>query len=521
MRRLIAAARRDAVSSIAFAIVVVGALWVVVWPFTRVTHPPITDLPFHAAQVSIFRHYTDPAYHFREQFTLHPFEVPYVTMYGIGILAAYPFSIVTAAKLMAITMLLCLPFGLAVLSWGMGKSPLLGVLGLGFAWTDLTHWGFLNFAGALGLYAAAVGLALALLREPSRRREILLGLTLAAVFFTHVYRFPYAVLAILLAAAVVYPVTRRLRPIARPLGVTTGLFVLWLLLRPKQLSPGFPELHFTATRWTKIPDFLWSSYLGESGRFEHRAAFMMLGALAATVALALAFRDPPDDAATDARRFRRAATAVPLLLAMGHVFAYFVLPARLGEWWYVYPREIVAALFIAVAAVPTIPKTAWVRLGSVSLLVLAASRMSDFVAARWSAFAPIDDEFCSISALLPPAPKLAYLMFDGTGFDKRNSPFVHLPAWVQAERGGWLSFHFAGWGIFPVRYRAGSPAVPPAERRDFEWNPGWFDVTRQGRFFDWFLVRLETEPAHVFARDPSIELVARRGRWWLYRRAQP
>ena len=61
-----------------------AALYVVVYPFLVVTYPPITDLPFHAAETSIFRHYFDPAWHFREQFTLHPFDAPYLSMYLVG-----------------------------------------------------------------------------------------------------------------------------------------------------------------------------------------------------------------------------------------------------------------------------------------------------------------------------------------------------------------------------------------------------------------------------------------------------
>ena len=48
------------------------AAYAVVAPFVVARYPPMTDLPFHAAQTSILRHYSDPAYHFREQFELHP-----------------------------------------------------------------------------------------------------------------------------------------------------------------------------------------------------------------------------------------------------------------------------------------------------------------------------------------------------------------------------------------------------------------------------------------------------------------
>ena len=238
MRQQLDAVRRDPWTVSAFALAVGAALYVVVYPFTLVHHPPITDLPFHAAQISIFRHWSDPAFHFREQFSLHPLEVPYITMYGIGVLASYVLPIAAATKLSAICMLLLLPLGLAIFFHGMKKSPLWGVLGLCFAWTDLTHWGFLSFIGALGLYAASVGCALLLVDRPSRARQLWLAAALVAVFFTHVYRFPYAILAVALAGVVSYPATRRLRPLLAPLAITLVPFLAWLGLRPKTLAGG-------------------------------------------------------------------------------------------------------------------------------------------------------------------------------------------------------------------------------------------------------------------------------------------
>src|SRR5450432_738246 len=70
--------------------------YVIAYPFTVVRYPPITDLPFHAAETSILRHYLDPSFHFREQFSLHPLEVPYLSMYAIGAFFALVFPIATA-----------------------------------------------------------------------------------------------------------------------------------------------------------------------------------------------------------------------------------------------------------------------------------------------------------------------------------------------------------------------------------------------------------------------------------------
>lgn len=517
--------RRQPLRAAALAVFVVATAYVVGWPLSRVTYPPLTDLPFHAAQVSIIRHYFDPSFHFREQFTVHPLEVPYITMYGIGVAAAWVLPIASAVKVMAAAMLLLLPLGLAVLFRGLGKNPLWGALGLGFVWTDSTHWGFLSSVGALGLYAASVGSALLVLRGPTRARQVALGLCLVAVFFTHVYRFPYALFGVALAAIVMYPATRRWRPLVAPVAAALAVFVLWLVLRPRALSPALGTLvSFDAKRLGRIGEFLFDNYTGPAGSQEKLLAWLMLGALAGSVVLAFAYRDPEDEPREpEQRAWARGALLLPLLLAVTHVVAYFALPARLGEWWYVYPREVAAAAFIGVAAVPDLPRGRWVEVGVVALIALGASRMAGFVAGQFAAFERDSADYREITAKLPRAPKLAYLVIDNLPSKhpesaKRHSPYVHLPGWAQAEHGGWLSFHFAGWGIFPVRYRRGSPSVPPEVPRDWEWNPSWFRVREQGRFFDSFLVRLVDDPAPLFADDPTIVLVERRGSWWLYQR---
>lgn len=506
------------IRALTLAVAALAVLGVLVYPFSVARHPPITDLPFHAAQVAIFSHYGDPAWHFAEQFELHPFDVPYVTMYALGALAALAVPIHVAAKVMAVAMLALLPLGLALLLHGMKKNPLWGLTGLGFAYTNLTHWGFLSFLGALGLYTASIGLALLLLDAPSPKRAVALFVVLVLLFFTHVYRFPYALLAIALTGAVSYPVTRTFRPLLAPVGGALGLFALWFVTRPKTLSGGLGSLRFDSSRAARMSDFVFGSWVGQSGAEEKRIALLMLGLVVAALAIALIGREP------DARRFRRAASLLPLLLAAGHLLAYFVLPARIGEWWYVYPRELPAALFVAMAALPDLPRKPKHELAAALLVAAGALRMSWFVAERWRAFERETADFREISANLPPAPKLAYLMIDhalpGIAGEKRDSPMVHLPAWIQAEKGGWLSFHFAGWRIFPVWYRTGVAEVPPAVPRDFEWNPAWFQVEEHGRFFDWFLVRLFDDPAPIFAADPSIQLVEHRGSFWLYRRAR-
>ena len=187
-------------------------------------------------------------------------------------------------------------------------------------------------------------------------------------------------------------------------------------------------------------------------------------------------------------------------------------------WWYVYPREITAAVFIFLAVMPDMPKQWWFRLPIVAALAVSTGKMAFHTALQFHAFDKTTEDFRQISESIPKAPKLLYLVFHHSGSTKRTTPYIHLPAWIQAEKGGWLSFHFISWNASPIRYRENDPNVPPSTPDRWEWTPQRFRLKRHGAWFDEFLVRHYRSPDHLFRSDPTIERVDNVGTWWLYRR---
>jgi hypothetical protein len=505
------------------------AAYVIAYPFTRATYPPLTDLPFHAAQASILRHYFDPSFHFREQFTIHPLEAPYVSMYAIGALFALVLPITTAAKLMSISMLALMPAGLAVLLLGMKKSPLWALLGTGLTWCTVTQWGFLSFMGATGLFAMSIGFALMVVDDPTPGKRIALGVSLVAIFFTHVYRFPFAIAGVLLAGALVFPTTRRFSVLLRPLVPGLFLFALWILIRPRALSPGVAGLGFHAVRLTRISEHLFGSYWpmegfpeSAEGNAEHAIAKRMLAlaVFAAVAAFALRRVDSHRDRSPEATGWTRQVTNLAVVLSAALFVLYLILPLEVGQWFYVYPREIVGVALFLIAALPDLPRGSAARAAFVVLFSFAVIPMTTFVAARFHEFEENTADFRDVVSHMPPSPRLTYLIYWLGGSLKTASPFLHLPAWIQAEKGGALGFHFAKWGFYPVRYRSNSPSVPPPSDERFEWTPQFFDVQKHGAWFDTFLVRHKIDPHELFDRDPSVHLVGRYGTWWLYRRGR-
>ena len=520
--RLALAARRSPLDAALALFAVAVGLYVVAGPFVVAHYPPMTDLPFHAAITSTLRHYLDPAWHFREQFTLQPFAAPYLSSYVLGALLMLALPTVLAVKVATVVTLSMLPIGLAVLFHGMKKSPLLGVVGLGFVWANLTHWGFVNFMAACGLFAMTIGLTMRLLTAPSRGKQLGLAAALLVLFFTHVFRFPFALAAVAGTTVMLYPATRRWRPVAWPLALGTVLFLAWMRARPSEIAGSFGPLALHPERLKEFTGYLFGG-LTDPG--EAKGVLRAARVLAVTAALSVGaiFVERRHQGRT--RRewaFDVGAFLVPVSCAAVFLGLFLVLPMQIGTWWYVYPREATVAAIIALGALPDLPKNGAVRAMVVVALGVTVASMGAVVVRAYAQFDRATADFRAITAEIPRAPKLLYLIHDHGGSLRSTTPFIHLPSWVQAERGGWQSFHFAIFGASPLRYRdPASPGavVPPPVPVRWEWQPNLFDAKRQGPFFDWFLVRSPRSPEAQFLPDPSIVPVDHLGEWWLYRRA--
>jgi hypothetical protein len=419
----------------------------------------------------------------------------------------------------------------------MRKSPLLGTAALPLVWCDLTHWGFINFMGALGLFAMVVGLALRSLDRPSRKTQIALGVALVVLFFTHIFRFPFALCGVVGAVVVAYPATGRWRQAILPALPSVALFGVFLLRRSSGVGGSLGPMTVETKRLAEIPT---SVVHGFDDPAEMANAVTYLTVLAGVVLVSAVWfvvdkvrarGSDADDADGDPasertavraffdRHFTALVTLVPVACAAVALLMFLTLPMEIGIWWYVYPREATAACFLALACLPDLPKLRALRAASVLALGLASLGVTRVAANGYAAFGRATEDFTQIDELIPRAPKLLYLIFDHRGSNRTNTPFIHLPAYIQAEKGGWLSFHFAVWGASPVKYRTDPGAVvPPPVPNRWEWTPEKFDLARQGPFFDWFLVRSPTCPDELFLRDNAIVRVAQRGTWWLYHR---
>jgi hypothetical protein len=518
--RITRALRRSPLEAALGLAAIAAAVYAVTAPFAASRYPAMTDFPFHATQASTLRHYLDPSFHLREQFELHPIAVPYLSMWVIGAVLMLFLPMMTAIKIAGAVMVGLVPAGLAVLFYGMKKSPLLGLLGLGVAFCPLTHWGFLNHMGALGLFAATIGLTALVVDRPTRRRRVALGLTLVAIFFTHIFRFPFAIAAVVGTAIVMYPATRRFFPVVLPILPALLLFLIWLHVRPSTLAGGLGPLDIHGLRLKEFIGLLVGAFHDPA---EERALkiFYTIGLWSLSICMAAASLRVLSGYTRQRFAWAAGATIVPLACAAVFFGLFLVLPMEIGIWWYVYPREATAATLLLLGAFPDLPRSLWLKIPITAALAAGGIGITQVTVKNYAKFDEVTLDFAAIIEQIPRAPKLLYLIFDHEGSTRTVSPFIHLPAYVQAEKGGWLSFHFAVFGHSPIMYRSPDEpgaVVPPRMITRWEWKPDAFNLKRDAPFFDWFLVRRRADPEALFRGDPTIERVDHVGTWWLYRR---
>ncbi|NUP05815.1 MAG: hypothetical protein HOW73_07120 [Polyangiaceae bacterium] len=489
----------------------VGAFVALVAPFALVTYPQMVDLPMHAAQTSALRHLSDPSYAFDQQFELHPLGYPYMSSYALGAVLMSFMSAIAATKIANVVLLAFVPAGLATLAWGMRRSPLIALAAVPFAFSGMALWGTVSSLSAIGMMAMALGLTLRALERPSPRLFVATGAVLALTFFTQVFRAPIAIASVAIAWAFSDKRRETVRPLLLACLPTVALLVAFLALRPAGLRPDIGPITLRTDRLSLVFDTVVSELMSKPERAAARRHVAVVVAIGfATFGIAWA-RRATQPASSFERRAHWTLVCTIALCCLGYLF----LPDRLGIYFGAAAREATSVTYLAIALIPNLPRELSLRAAAVAAMLWSALSITDLAILRFVPFDTRLEAFTSISEQIPKAPKLCYLVYD------EEYAMTLVPAYVQAEKGGFLSYHFASIGASPFAYRTDEAAVvpPPAPGAErFQWRPELFDLAEQGPFFDWFLVVSNVDRSLIFVADPTIRLVDHRGDFWLYTR---
>ncbi len=450
---------------------------------------PMADLPQHAVQLTVWKHFYDTCYLFHDFY-----EINWLTPYLLGTfvmhVVAMAMPVHAALKLVVYLTLIAIPLVLERIAEFAGLDPWIALIGfpLGFGFTF--YWGFVNF----NVVIPAVLLLLLYLCRISRQNAGAVAVTaLFAVFFGISHALVYAVSVVV---AVPMMLVRRLWWHAAAMLAPMPLLLAWVVRsQSQQVRARVPwEWQLHPRRLLQIFDFLLSAG-GDADAFWF-AVVLVIAALLLGVGVA-------------AERWRW----IPFLAATAaFLFAPF---SALGQTL-LYPRLstiIPATALIALA--PRAPRIN-VRLAR-ALLVLAVLTWMTILAARFRTFDRDADGFDRLVDSIPSNQRVLLLNVVQSA-EITGMPFLHWSGHYFERKGGLIGWSFAANFPAVIRYRPGfNPGVPPIITHD----PRFFDW-KQHSHFDYFIVRAPVDMTPLMFRDAggAAQLRQRAGLWWLYENLQ-
>lgn len=460
-------------------------------PLWLVEYPPLQDLPQHLAAIRVLHSYHDPRFGLQQFFEIDLFRTQYLTYYLTAHLLAYPFGVVLANKLLLTLSLCAIPYGMRRLLGALGRDQRLALFVLPLTYNAHVILGFFNFLAAIALTLYGLAMAIEQRRKPTRTGAILWSILALVTFYTHVVPFGFLALGVLLVA-----IGRDLRSsVQRLLPLLPAIIgaALWLLTSPAgqatrtaaSLSDGVtgPRPQFIpwrqAVQWA--PTWLTDILQEPIGK-------QLLQAWALLVIAAIAFgigrrRAHPDVAADGLQRslgYRMA------LLSPLAALAYFVMPDSYDWIWPIAPRfPLLAAIFL-VAALPS-PK--WkASFAMYAGVALVAALQFYHVGRAFVAFEREEvGDLAEALQVLPPAERVAGLIWQRGSRYVKFSPFIHSVAYYQAQKGGAVMFTFADFAHSPFRFRETNR--PPRVYPRWEWTPERIDPVRDLGWYNYLLVR--------------------------------
>ena len=503
-------------------------------PLLLAAYLPFVDYPQHLATVAAIHRAGDPA--FSGYFIVEYGRSPYLLFYLASHLFAFLLDVENGTRLATVLGVAGLPLALAAYLRAHGRPALLGALAAGVALNTWVFWGFVSYALGITVALAALAALANAFRFPTFGSFALFGALALAAFYAHPQTYAWLAAASLVEVVALAPAFG---------------FRRTLLSAGKALLAAIPSVAAVGL-WLARSDFLVSGeasgrnelarlVAGESARFapvgETLARWLphsfgvyrdgsgeRLAALFLGVAfLLLLLRLAETRAAAEPSRFgnlpsQPPPTAAPELVLALSVAAYFFAPVAYKLVEPISHRFLPVALALLAVLGPTDLRrrrlAGWVAGAALLFLSVETGQL------HVRQFERTDSEMGELDEALArtqPGRRLVGLISDRESAVVRLPAYLHAHAYYAAHVGGFAAYSFAELPKSPVRYRRGfaPPALPPR----FEWTPEAFDAAREGRFFDYVLVRARPgAPAPPFPAGEAgvFRLVFDGPRWRLY-----
>jgi hypothetical protein len=495
---------------------------------------PFVDYPQHLATVAAIHRAGEPA--FNAFFVVEYGRSPYLLFYLASRLFAFLLDVENGTRLATVLGVAGLPLALAAYLRAHGRPALLGALAAGVALNAWVFWGFVSYALGITVAVAALAALANAVRYPTFGAFALFGALALAALYAHPQTYAWLAAASLVEVVAMAPALGLRRTLAAAgkallAAVPSAAAVAVWLARSEFLASGeasgrnelarlvagedarFAPVGETLARWLPHSFGVYSDGSGE------RLAAGFLGVAFLLVLLRLA----ETRAGAEPSRFgnlpsRHPPTAAPELVLALSAAAYFFAPVAYKLVEPISHRFLPVVLALLAVLGPTDLRrrraAGWIAGAALLALAVQTARV------HAAQFERTDSEMGELDEALArtkPGRRLLGLIHDRGSAVVRLPAYLHAHAYYAARVGGYAAYSFAELPKSPVRYRPGfePPALPPR----FEWTPEAFDVGREGRFFDYVLVRVRPgAPAPPLSAGEAggFRLVFDGPRWKLY-----
>jgi hypothetical protein len=446
-------------------------------PAWIVRHPPLTDLPSHAAAIRVLHSLHDPYYGMGDLFVLTLSRTQYLLYYVVGSLLSYVFGIAGANVILISSYLSGTVLAMRQLLLALGRDPRLCLFTIPLLPNVLFALGLLPFLLGIPLMFWGIAVARRGFEQASTLREVTVGLIALALFFTHIV--PFAIFALGFAGLFPWRAAGRVRR-AAPVMPAALLSLGWLAfshvgqISATALHPGGRARSMSAAL-ADAPNWLVDIFRDESD-----TAVLVAAVTVAGLGLALGWEG----------RIRAASTAAHyLFVPLVCINAYFILPEGTDFVWAISQRFLVVAAW---TAIPLLCMPGG-RTGVVLTAAIAGIGLWSIanVCAHFIAFEQDEvGNFEGALSVIPPGEKVCALMFEYSSVTMRHWSFLHFGDYYQVEKGGLVMFTFAGYPHWPFDFKPGhGPPGGPAAL-GWEWKPTDVSVEHEiYPYYDYVLVR--------------------------------
>jgi hypothetical protein len=481
-----------------------GLFWILLFVFgvalytllVKQTYLPMIDIPQHAAQISMWKHFDAGTLVDSDKFELNWF-TPYLGGYCMARFFAMFFSVSMAIRL---TVLLSILLPLAAMYYGLRERQFVrwGVfLFIPFLFGWNFYWGFLNFLFAVGPCLFCIFVTCSKIDRSPDRVHFYLGAFSLILFFFH------ALLSLFyLGITGVYLLlkTADLRKCIPSLISVVPYFLLVVAWR-RSIDARAPELtdevawRLGFERILELPTTMLSAnYYGSTA-----ALFVLLTSIILIV-LGMVF-------------FKTSKKRLSILLVV--MLIYLTIPQFLFGTYHLYQRFsfllIPFSLFVFTGVRDG--RMAFARLFQIVSIIVPCVFLF-FLHGTFRSFDQENKSFSQVLGQMESDKTVLSLMGDSTSVSVGGNPLLHFPIWYQSECGGRADFSFASFNPVLVRYKK---SEKPLANDIFAWYPETFNWKTFEKY-DYYIIRTTTPVTQFLVPEAvdEVHLKYSSDKWYLF-----